>query len=974
MKRIIGVVLCLAVFLSLFPLTVSASHTCPDCGELIDGDPYCSDCYRGLCCVPVCEKCGLCDECAGCDICDTCTSTLGEIICVDCAISEGYHCPDCETCYFEAYDWCDQCGRCYECAEKCETCSSAFSTSICVDCAISEGYHCPDCESCYFEAYDWCDQCGRCYECVEKCDTCSSTLGTSICVDCAVSEGYHCPDCEACYFEAYDWCDQCGRCYECVEKCDTCSSEYGTSICVECAIEEGFHCPECQGCYFENYEWCEICGRCSDCSEICSGCTDEYSTMICAECAVDAGYHCPGCDGCYSDCDGERCFECDLCANCADICTDCVGDGICIECAIAEGYHCAGCGACGESALICENCGQCCSECAEAFCESCCLCSECVTVCAGCGACSNCETVCENCYEYCSGCSEICSDCGCCEECCKGIAESEGCDCTDWVCVESGEWDEHYKEFHEGAEGSHNARARADWEWDPSNHWHKCLYCDEAGHFSGKGAHTYDKNGKCTVCGYYKDAKIQILEQPKDITNAYVSDANSDYKTNTVKFRVRAEGNSELSYKWYSSHYTSGGKLVAYPLADPGETEDFSGSDITVIVPTDACYVTAYYYCVITDKDGNTVTTRSAALLAKHSYSYYSGDQPNELVSSNEKGHILQCVGEGCTEVTAFRKHFDDDEDYFCDACGYEMDRTLKRIDLTFDDVYASFKVGEKQKDFASRINSSLRIESPAHTFLHFNSIANELCHWENGIWYGMNATGSGEKLIDSETEYALSIGIQGTLKDETVLPARKVAESLGFFYLNGKPLSPSDFILVRFIQDGTNVEITLRLKLTPRTDSAFSISVENGDAISLVQLNVSSAFAGQTVYLYTNEDYAPNEGEVFIRWECVEGNVTIAKPRQETASFMMPDHDVTIRAFFGDPGLLKVLAGDVDGDGSVTTTDARLTLQYAAGKIGGEALDLWAADVDGDGSVTTTDARLILQKAAGKIKNFPTA
>ena len=66
------------------------------------------------------------------------------------------------------------------------------------------------------------------------------------------------------------------------------------------------------------------------------------------------------------------------------------------------------------------------------------------------------------------------------------------------------------------------------------------------------------------------------------------------------------------------------------------------------------------------------------------------------------------------------------------------------------------------------------------------------------------------------------------------------------------------------------------------------------------------------------------------------------------------------------------ILPGDVDGDGTITSTDARLTLQYYAGKIGEEDLAVDAADVDGDGEITSTDARLILQKYAGKIEDFP--
>ena len=65
-------------------------------------------------------------------------------------------------------------------------------------------------------------------------------------------------------------------------------------------------------------------------------------------------------------------------------------------------------------------------------------------------------------------------------------------------------------------------------------------------------------------------------------------------------------------------------------------------------------------------------------------------------------------------------------------------------------------------------------------------------------------------------------------------------------------------------------------------------------------------------------------------------------------------------------------LAGDVDGDGSITSTDARLVLQYYAGKITADDLDISAANVDGDNEITSTDARLILQYYAGKITAWP--
>ncbi len=62
---------------------------------------------------------------------------------------------------------------------------------------------------------------------------------------------------------------------------------------------------------------------------------------------------------------------------------------------------------------------------------------------------------------------------------------------------------------------------------------------------------------------------------------------------------------------------------------------------------------------------------------------------------------------------------------------------------------------------------------------------------------------------------------------------------------------------------------------------------------------------------------------------------------------------------------------GDVNGDSKVDSTDARITLQYAVGKIKDAALNKAAADVNGDGKVDSTDARLILQYAVGKIQTF---
>jgi len=62
-----------------------------------------------------------------------------------------------------------------------------------------------------------------------------------------------------------------------------------------------------------------------------------------------------------------------------------------------------------------------------------------------------------------------------------------------------------------------------------------------------------------------------------------------------------------------------------------------------------------------------------------------------------------------------------------------------------------------------------------------------------------------------------------------------------------------------------------------------------------------------------------------------------------------------------------RPVKGDVDGDGKVTSTDARIALQAALGKVTLTEKQKVAADMSGDGAVDSTDAREILQQVLGK-------
>ncbi|MBE6758241.1 MAG: hypothetical protein E7552_06835 [Ruminococcaceae bacterium] len=624
-RKTVSMLLALVMLVGVMPtgvLPVLAGHPCPDCQDWIDGSPYCDECYACDQCIELCLECGKCTGCTGADIC--------------------------------------------------EGCSDEESGPMCTECTVSKGSHCPGCDACYFATGVWCEECGLCEECSEYDEGCSNNLGEGIlCVECASSRDSHCPNCNACYFEVGSWCEECMQCFDCVTLDEQCSIQFGAILCEECVIDRGTHCPECEECYFEVGSWCEECGRCENCSAACVYCCEEMGEIICAECAIDQGLHCPECSECYGECGGEYCIECGVCANCADICAT---EEMCTECAINEGYHCPGCETCGDDTTICEGCGERCYDCADAFCESCNLCAECVLICQGCGACEECATICPNCEEYCSECEGICDDCELCLVCCADIAAFAGCDCGDWVCVESDEWDAHFAAEHTAASGGHNSRPAPTWERDDTYHWHPCVYCDATGHRTGKSAHTYDATGKCSACYYVKDAKVIVVAQPKDVTSVIVTGPYVDYgEHNLAHFSVTAMGNSNLTYTWCRRQYV-GGVLTYVPLTNPLPEETYKGPDLYIYAPTDACANDYYVCCIITDEEGNEVKTRDALLRARHDYRYWRTETHSyEKAERNLYGHVLQCVADECGKATQLRPHEDEDRDGLCDICDYEV-------------------------------------------------------------------------------------------------------------------------------------------------------------------------------------------------------------------------------------------------------------------------------------------------------------
>lgn len=78
-------------------------------------------------------------------------------------------------------------------------------------------------------------------------------------------------------------------------------------------------------------------------------------------------------------------------------------------------------------------------------------------------------------------------------------------------------------------------------------------------------------------------------------------------------------------------------------------------------------------------------------------------------------------------------------------------------------------------------------------------------------------------------------------------------------------------------------------------------------------------------------------------------------------------DGTVSLIDSFGiTTNVLKALRGDIDGNGEINVSDARLALRSAVGLENLRALNRLCADVDGSSSVTVSDARTILRVAVG--------
>ena len=282
---------------------------CGDCMEAVEACPtheytygpgnHCAECMVDLICIG-CEQCykdydaEYCEEHAMCLICcilndlhcsfcgacgeeyELCLEGEWGSHCLDCGLSEGFHCEECEE---HVDEWCPSGGEGSHCAvcaeeflcEECGECAACLGREFCDDCglcneccrnaAAEEGCSCL--EYCIYSS-DWeahmCPDCGEFFCNVEQCETCG------LCLDCCA--GYsECSDGLCVEDPDYEehFCEDCERCFCDVDLCDDCANA-GLRICVECCADRS----EAEGCEhgvcMNSWEWpehfCEICHAC----------------------------------------------------------------------------------------------------------------------------------------------------------------------------------------------------------------------------------------------------------------------------------------------------------------------------------------------------------------------------------------------------------------------------------------------------------------------------------------------------------------------------------------------------------------------------------------------------------------------------------------------------------------------------------------------------------------------------------------
>ena len=143
-----------------------------------------------------------------------------------------------------------------------------------------------------------------------------------------------------------------------------------------------------------------------------------------------------------------------------------------------------------------------------------------------------------------------------------------------------------------------------------------------------------------------------------------------------------------------------------------------------------------------------------------------------------------------------------------------------------------------------------------------------------------------------------------------------------------------------------------------------------------MIRLKTTETATGDRVLpVYYDDNYIslmPGQSQT-IKLEIAESRLNGGEPVFAVEGWNITEATVTAETeVIEDPDDPELLIGDANDDGVVDSSDARVALQHAVGKVTLAGDDAVRADVNGDRAIDSTDARYILQKAVNKIDAFP--